>query len=59
MRAGSGGSGGLHAYQTTPARYAIGTFMTTIRKMNPHHSPDTAKSVVPEQPLGNPPIEKG
>jgi hypothetical protein len=49
----------LQAYHTTPARYAIGTFMTTIRKMNPHHSPDTAKSVVPEQPLGNPPIEKG
>ena len=40
IRAGSGGSGGLQAYQTTPARYAIGTFMTSIRKMNPHHSPD-------------------
>jgi hypothetical protein len=36
----------LHAYQTTPARYAIGIFRITIRKMNPHHSPDTAESVV-------------
>ena len=40
MTAGSGGSGGLHAYQTTPARYAIGTFMISIRKIKAHHSPD-------------------
>jgi hypothetical protein len=49
----------LQAYHTTPARYAIGTFMTSIKKMNPHHSPDTAKSVVPEPPLGNPFAEEG
>jgi hypothetical protein len=52
MRAGSGGSGGLHAYQTTPARYAIGTFMTTIRKMNPHHSPDIGAECSTQTPRG-------
>jgi hypothetical protein len=48
--AGSGGSGGLHAYQTTPARYAIGAFMTTMRKMNTHQSPDIGGKSTVEKP---------